>query len=117
MRYVSKLIRGSLDKDRIYDEWIIGCRVVPLAARSAEDYITQIYYLSRGDLKNTVFGYTNRFNDSKLYVDSYFHTVSVVARVDKDFDVEYEEIDSETASEESFNSARSSMSRSSSTRF
>ena len=68
--------KDSVDRTKILEEWTIGCK-----ATRKNDNQPIIYYVSRGDVKNTIFAYKRKFPDDRIFVAGYFDNVSVVGDV------------------------------------
>jgi hypothetical protein len=58
---------------RNYEESVIGCR----ALLKSKNY-KMTYLVSRGNYDNSVFVYTHKFSDRRLFVYNYFNNTSVI---------------------------------------
>ena len=73
VRILSQMRRRNFNKRRKHEEWMIGCNATHIGSGN-----TVTYYISRGDVKNTVFAYKHYVSDGKILVKHYLRNVSVV---------------------------------------
>ena len=73
--FLLKFTNRSLKSERNYEEWVIGCNAI------TADHRNKTYLVSRGHKRNTVFIYTYKYSDDRIFVRDYLRYVSVVGSV------------------------------------